>query len=225
MLPWPISEIDIASHPPAPSYPGAPPLCRLDATYAGAGCVRVPRELRRLGEELQFGRHVSALPPVYTGGLSGGADRPVHVCVSVSVSAGRALQVTHLRGGCHVVRVRLGRRGRDLRLPAVADNSRYRATGRREHRDAGQLAPAPPPWRRRLEPPRGRGQQGRDLGCDAVLQDLPRALDLRRRPGARFVRAAPGSCAGAPGKRLQLSSDRLDLSRCLARAVPGEADL
>src|SRR6266851_2485007 len=75
MLPWPISEIDIASHPPAPSYPGAPPLCRLDATYAGAGCVRVPRELRRLGEELQFGRHVSALPPVYTGGLSGGADR------------------------------------------------------------------------------------------------------------------------------------------------------
>src|SRR5258707_13392787 len=99
MLPWPISEIDIASHPPAPSYPGAPPLCRLDATYAGAGCVRVPRELRRLGEELQFGRHVSALPPVYTGGLSGGADRPVHVCVCVSVSAGPALPVTHLLGG------------------------------------------------------------------------------------------------------------------------------
>src|SRR6266851_2265498 len=54
--------------------------------------------------------------------------------------------------------------GRDLRLPAVADNSRYRAGGRREHRDAGQLAPAPAPWLRRLEPPRGRGQRGRDLG-------------------------------------------------------------
>src|SRR5258706_6149904 len=61
MLPWPISEIDIASYPPARSYPGAPPLCRLDATYAGAGCVRVSRELRRRGEELQFGRRVSAL--------------------------------------------------------------------------------------------------------------------------------------------------------------------
>src|SRR5260221_4976737 len=150
MLPWPISEIDIASHPPAPSYPGAPPLCRLDATYAGAGCVRVPRELRRLGEELQFGRHVSALPPVSAGGLSGGADRPVHVCVSVSVSAGPALPVTHLRGGGHVIPVRPGRRGRDLRLSAVADNSRYRPTASPEHKDAGQLESPPTPRLGRL---------------------------------------------------------------------------
>src|SRR5258707_13502021 len=125
MLPWPISEIDIASHPPAPSYPGAPPLCRLDATYAGAGCVRVPRELRRLGEELQFGRHVSALPPVYTGGLSGGADRPVHVCVSVSVSAGRALQVTHLRGGCPAVLFNLVHRAPERQPSSVDVQRRY----------------------------------------------------------------------------------------------------
>ncbi len=157
-------------------------------------------------------------PAVSAGGRSGGTDRPVHV--SVSVSAGPGLPVTHLRGGCHVVRVRLGRRGRDLRRPAVADNSRYRASGSREHRDAGQLAPASARWLRRLEPPRGRGQQGRDFGCDAVLQDPPRVLDLRRRPGARFVHAAPGSCSGAPGKRLQLSGSRRHLSRRLARA-PG----
>jgi hypothetical protein len=162
-------------------------------------------------------------PTVSAGGRSGGADPPAHV--SVSAGTGPALPVTHLRGGCHVVRVCPGRRGRDLRLPADADNSRYRASGRREHQDADQLAPAPAPWLRRLEPPRGRGQPRRDLGRDAVLQDLPRALDLRRRPGARFVHAPPRSCSGAPGKRLQLTGDRLDLSRRLARAVPGAAGL
>ncbi len=59
--------------------------------------------------------------------------------------------------------------------------------------------------------------RGRDLGCDAVLQDLPRVLDLRRRPGARFVHAAPRSCPGAPGNRSHSSRNRLHLSRRLER--------
>lgn len=32
------------------------------------------------------------------------------------------------------------------------------------------------PWLRGLDAPCGRGQRGRDLGCDAVLQHLPGAL-------------------------------------------------
>src|SRR5258708_14124485 len=61
MLPWPVCEIDIAPHPPAPSYPGAPPLCRLDASRAGAvvpgrmaSCSAVVRNCRS-------GRRVAAL--------------------------------------------------------------------------------------------------------------------------------------------------------------------
>ncbi len=44
---------------------------------------------------------------VFAGGQSGGGD--VAVPVSVSVGAGLRLPVTHLRGGCHVIGVRLGR--------------------------------------------------------------------------------------------------------------------
>ena len=155
--------------------------------------------------------------PVAAGGPSGGADLPVRV----SVGAGHRRPVTPLRGGCCISRVRLGRRGRDVRLAAVADNNRHRASGSREHRDVGQLAPAWPPWLRRLEPPRGRGQQGRESGCDAVLQNLARLLNPRRRPGARSVHPAYRGCSGALGKWLDLSGRRLHLSRHPARpALP-----
>src|SRR6266851_7251978 len=80
-------------------------------------------------------------------------------------------------------------------------------------------------WLRGLEPLRGRGPHGRDLGCDVVLQDLPRALDRWRRPGACSVRAAPRGCSGAPGQRLHRSRSWLHPGRRLARAVPPAAGI
>ncbi len=56
--------------------------------------------------------------PFSAGWRSGGADRPARV--GVSAGTGPRLPIAHLRGGCHVVRVRPGRRRRDLRLPVVA---------------------------------------------------------------------------------------------------------
>src|SRR5260221_1346182 len=41
MLPWPISEIDIAPHPPAPSYPGQPPPCDYGRPRLPPGALEV----------------------------------------------------------------------------------------------------------------------------------------------------------------------------------------
>ena len=61
------------------------------------------------------------------------------------------------------------------------------------------------------------------LGCDAVLQNLARLLNPRRRPGARPVHAAFRGCSGALRKRLDLSGGRLHLSRHPARPAPRAA--
>ena len=102
----------------------------------------------------------------------------------------------------------------------------------------------------RVQPLRGRGQRGGDLGGDGVLQhlagalhlgcrpgpglqhaaaggwgdglldDLPGALDLRRRPGAGLAQAAARGGLGVVGQRLHLCGDRLRVLCRLARALP-----
>ncbi len=91
-------------------------------------------------------------------------------CGSASASIGEVVKSGSLR-----------LRARAAAAPAAAVSTETPASLRQRGR----------PWLGRLEPPRGRRQQSQTFGRDAVLQDPPRALDPRRRPGTRPVHAAP----------------------------------
>jgi hypothetical protein len=111
-----------------------PPMCaRLQTGTQEDGAPRAHPGRRIYGRPPSVRDDVTGRPPICARGQSGRADLPVHV--SVSVSAGHRLPVAHLRGGCPVVCVRVGRGG-EVRLLAAPDNSRYRASGSRDHRDA-----------------------------------------------------------------------------------------
>src|SRR5260221_2305129 len=83
---------------------------RVGLLPAGVGVPDAIGQFNSLAASPQL--HVPAA--VSAGGRSGGGDVAVPVSVSVSVGAGRRLPVTRLRGGCHVIGVRLGRCGRDV---------------------------------------------------------------------------------------------------------------
>src|SRR5258706_1901698 len=105
---------------------------RVGLLPAGVGVPDAIGQFNSLAASPQL--HV--LTAVFAGGQSGGGD--VAVPVSVSVGAGRRLPVTRLRGGCHVIGVRLGRCGPDVRLLAAARHTRFSARGRPEPPAAGQ---------------------------------------------------------------------------------------
>ncbi len=174
--------------------PAGGPACAFRSRTGRPGCAAGPD---RCATGVLGGRPVSA------GGPSGRADLPADV--GLSVSAGHRRPVTHLRGGCHVARVRPGRRSRDAQLPAVADKNRYRASGSGEHRDAGQLCASvgAVAWRARA------AARPRTKGPKAWL---------------RHCLAEPAPCArpAAPPRHASYARGAAQLPRCFWQAASPE---
>jgi hypothetical protein len=153
--------------------------------------------LHRLGVAFARLQSMYLHPPVPSAGSRGAGSAPV-----VSVSGGLGVGVPVACPGLGIA-VCPDLWSSSVLPSAVEDRSGDRAGSSGDHGGTCHLAPAPMARLAGLDTLRSRGQQRGDLRRNAVLDEAPGAVKLRRGPGARCPDAVACDCAGAAGNWLQ----------------------